>query len=137
MVRPYKDEDREDILRVWLEASILAHDFVDPDYWKAELVNMRDMYLPLCDAILVWTERDDGAPQAFIAFVDEYLAALFVAPDFQGRGIGSRLLRIALRMHPDLTLSVFRQNARAVSFYRRHGLEVLEERVERATGCLE
>ena len=137
MLRPYREEDREDVLRIWLEASLQAHSFAGAGHWQAELKNMREAYLPLCDAILVWTDGEDGTPRGFLAFVGDYLAALFVEPGFQGRGIGSRLMRVALRMHPGLTLSVYRENTRAVGFYRRHGLEVLEERVERATGLAE
>ncbi len=137
MLRPYREEDREDVLRIWLEASLQAHSFAGAGHWQAELKNMREVYLPLCDAILVWTGGEDGTPRGFLAFVGDYLAALFVEPGFQGRGIGSRLMRVALRMHPELTLSVYRENTRAVGFYRRHGLEVLEERVERATGLAE
>ena len=137
MLRPYREEDREDVLRIWLEASLQAHSFAGAGHWHAELENMREVYLPLCDAILVWTDGEEGSPRGFLAFVGDYLAALFVEPGSQGKGIGSRLMRAALRMHPDLTLSVFKQNERAVAFYRRHGLRVLQERVERATGCAE
>ncbi len=137
MLRPYREQDREDVLRIWLEASLQAHSFAGAGHWQAELENMREVYLPLCDAILVWTDGEEGIPRGFLAFAGEYLAALFVEPNFQDKGIGSRLMRAALRMHPGLTLSVFRENARAVGFYRKHGLEVLEERVERATGRAE
>ena len=66
-----------------------------------------------------------------------FLAALFVAPEAQGRGLGSRMFRIAGRMHPGLSLCVYRENVRAVEFYRRRGLTVLCERVEEKTGHVE
>jgi ribosomal protein S18 acetylase RimI-like enzyme len=47
------------------------------------------------------------------------------------------MFRIARRMHPGLTLTVYKDNARAVAFYEKHGLSLLEERFETATNCVE
>ena len=137
MIRPYSEKDLDDVVQVWLSASLQAHDFISKDYWLKTAIDMRDVYLPLCDAIVVFANDDSGKAEAFFAFAGEYLAALFVAPSAQGRGIGRRLLRIARRMHPELTLSVYKKNSRAVAFYQREGMRIVGERVEKATGCEE
>lgn len=41
------------------------------------------------------------------AFVDDFLAALFVGPEHQRKGIGTRLLDVAKKIHPDMELSVY------------------------------
>ena len=137
MIRPFCDGDTEDVVRLWLEASIEAHDFIPRAYWEAAAEDMRTLYLPMSDEIVLHVDDATGGIDAFLAFADTFLAALFVAPSAQGKGLGSRLFRIAARMHPGFTLCVYRDNARAVSFYRRRGLVVLEERVEERTGCVE
>ena len=52
------------------------------------------------------------------------LAAIYVLPEMQGRGIGSRLLRAGTGKIPlstSLALRVERDNARAQRFYEAHG----------------
>ena len=134
MIRPFCSDDSNAVVRLWLEASCQAHSFLPPSYWEAAAADMREVYLPMSDEIVVHVDDATGEVDAFLAFVDTYLAALFVAPGAQGMGLGSRLFRIARRMHPDLSLCVYRENERAVAFYRKQGLSVLERRVERKTG---
>ncbi|HJD97298.1 GNAT family N-acetyltransferase [Mailhella massiliensis] len=134
MIRPFCTDDTNAVIRLWLEASCEAHAFMPPSYWEAAAEDMRELYLPMSDEIVVHVDDATGEVDAFFAFVDTFLAALFVAPHAQGRGLGSRLLRIARRMHPDLSLCVYKENARAVAFYQKHGLSILGRRVEEKTG---
>ena len=137
MIRPFRDEDTEEVVRVWLEASIEAHGFIPRAFWEAAAEDMRTLYLPMSDEIVLHVDDATGRVDAFLAFADTFLAALFVAPEAQGRGLGSRLFRIAGRMYPGFSLCVYRENDRAVTFYRKRGLVVLGERVEERTGCVE
>ena len=134
MIRPFRDEDTEEVVRVWLEASIEAHGFIPRAFWEAAAEDMRTLYLPMSDEIVLHVDDATGRVDAF---ADTFLAALFVAPEAQGRGLGSRLFRIAGRMYPGFSLCVYRENDRAVTFYRKRGLVVLGERVEERTGCVE
>ena len=47
--------------------------------------------------------------------------ALYVAPDRQGQGVGSDLLRAAQTRHSSLGLWSYQANAGAARFYARHG----------------
>ncbi len=49
MIRKYNDSDTEAVLAIWLEASIKAHDFVEAEFWKSQLENMRKIYIPASD----------------------------------------------------------------------------------------
>ena len=137
MIRSFRNDDTEEVVRVWFEASVEAHKFIPRAFWEASVEDMRTLYLPVSDEIVLHIDDATGEIDAFLAFVDTLLAALFVSPRAQGKGLGSRMFRIAKRMHPDLTLSVYRDNERAVSFYRKRGLIVIGERVEEKTGCVE
>lgn len=127
-------EDMDALVRLWFEASVQSHDFIPLAHWEAEKENLRTLYLPLSDEIVVHVDDDSGEIDAFFAFAGDFLAALFVAPAAQGKGLGSRLLHIARRMHPALTLAVYAENRRAVNFYRQNGLTVYARRTERSTG---
>ena len=137
MIRPFQEEDMEDVVSLWLASSLQAHDFIPRAFWERAAEDMRTLYLPMSDEIVLHIDDATGRPDAFLAFVDTFLAALFVAPEAQGRGLGSRMFRIARRMHPDFTLCVYRENDRAVAFYRKHGMTVIGERVEEKTGHVE
>ena len=92
MIRPYRPDDLETLLSIWLEASSRAHDFVARSFWEARLDDMRNLYLP---AAQTWVYERDGTLVGFVSLLDDILAAIFVAPAEQGAGIGSALLEHA------------------------------------------
>ena len=53
MIRPFRDEDTEEVVRVWLEASIEAHGFIPRAFWEAAAEDMRTLYLPMSDEIVL------------------------------------------------------------------------------------
>ena len=136
MIRAFKEEDTEAVIRIWLEASILSHSFIDKVYWEEKADAMRTLYLPLSE-VVVDEDKDTGEVIAFIAFVEAYLAALFVAPAHQKKGVGSRLLALAKKMRDTLELSVYAENERAVAFYRKNGFRMTDKRIEEMTGHTE
>ena len=78
MIRAFKEEDTETVIRIWLAASVRSHSFIDKAYWEEKAESMRTLYLPLSE-IVVDEDRATGEVVAFMAFVEDYLAALFVA----------------------------------------------------------
>ena len=70
----------------------------------------------------VWVYEDHAAILGFAALDDQLLTFLYVEPEAQGGGIGSRLLDRAKERRPHgFTFWVFQRNARARRFYERHG----------------
>ena len=136
MIRAFREEDTEAVIRIWLEASILSHSFIDKAYWEEKADAMRTLYLPLSE-VVVDEDKDTGEVIAFIAFVEDYLAALFGAPAHQKKGVGSRLLALAKKMRDTLELSVYAENERAVAFYRKNGFRMTDKRIEEMTGHTE
>ena len=62
------------------------------------------------------------------------LAALFVAPAWQGQGIGRELLERAQRWRNELTIEVYKENHRTIGFYERCGFAAVTEKVCAHTG---
>lgn len=50
---------------------------------------------------------------------------LGVLPPYQGRGMGTRLLRRALELSESVMLTVVPTNTRALRLYHRHGFEII------------
>ncbi|OIN06523.1 N-acetyltransferase [Oceanisphaera psychrotolerans] len=131
MIRQATPEDTDAILEVWLLASLQAHDFIPAAFWWQQQEEMRARYLP---AAQIWVCECHGGIQGFVALVDNYLAALFVRPEYQQKGIGKALLAMAKSQRRWLSLRVYCENDAAVSFYRRHGFVIIEESLDPATG---
>ena len=134
MIRVFDPGDMERVLAIWLDASIEAHGFIDRDFWESKIGDMRDLYLPNAETYVY----DDGRTiEGFVCLNGDILAALFVSPPRQGQGIGTQLMRQARDVRQQLTLTVYKENHRAIAFYRACGFRIETERIDEHTGHLE
>lgn len=134
MIRAARQEDTKQLADIWLAASIKAHDFVDPAFWQARQNDMETLYIPASECFL---EEHSDRISGFCCLVEDCLAALFVAPDCQGQGIGSRLLDEAKRRRHSLHLTVYKANHPSVGFYQSQGFKSTAEQVDEHTGHAE
>lgn len=134
MIRPFHANDMEAVLAIWLDASIKAHDFVEPEFWRSHVENMRTTYLPASE---VYVYEIEAKVVSFYALYENTLAALFVAPERQGRGIGTQLLNHAKQQRTSLMLSVYKENQPSYKFYLAQGFTVSSEQQDEHTGHLE
>ncbi|MDQ7987560.1 N-acetyltransferase [Pseudomonas sp. G34] len=131
MIRPYHANDANAVLDIWLAASIQAHAFIAESFWRDQLGAMREVYLPQAETLVL---EEDGQILGFASLHEHRLAALFVAPGAQGRGLGKRLLDEAKRRRDLLELSVYSANTRACAFYQACGFAVLAEQNDPHSG---
>lgn len=122
-IRTFSPPDMESVLDIWLRASREAHAFIPDDYWYSKVGEMRSRYLP-ASQVDVFCDESTGEVIAFIATVDDYIAALFVDPDRQGQKIGVSLLKFRMERSDNLRLRVYAQNERAIRFYHRYGFRI-------------
>lgn len=120
------------LVDIWLEASAHGHDFVPLRLWLKAAHRMRTEYLPHSENYLCRDESGD--PLGFVSLTPGRIEALFVLPKFEGRGVGRSLLDFAKGLCPELTLSVFEKNGRALRFYRRNGFRVTGRGIDGYTG---
>jgi ribosomal protein S18 acetylase RimI-like enzyme len=80
---------------------------------------------------------DGGAIAAMLAFRlrDGYLDQLFIAPEYQAKGLGRRLLAFTREHLPDeIWLRCVRENERAWRWYEREGFVFESEDISPITG---
>ena len=131
-IRPFVPGDTSRVMEIWLSASEKAHGFIPMDYWRATAPLVEGEILPRADTRVYVRE---GRVEGFLSLIQgDHIGALFVAPECQGRGIGRALLEDRQKEKTLLTLAVYRENQRAVNFYRKLGFSILEERTDEATG---
>lgn len=75
----------------------------------------------------IWGAEEDGRLVGVIAFLEDWIDQLYVLPEAQGRGIGTKLLEVAKSAYPSLSLWTFQRNAAARRFYEKHGFLVVDE----------
>ncbi|MCE8013554.1 GNAT family N-acetyltransferase [Billgrantia desiderata] len=131
MIRPATTEDIPQLVDIWLRASLLAHDFIPAGFWHERAEDMASLYLPGAETYVL---EAAGRAVGFAALNDDHLEALFIDPELQSFGHGTHLMAHAMSKRERITLCVYSRNVRAVSFYRRLGFQVLEERTEPLSG---
>lgn len=131
MIRPAVPEDIPQLVDIWLRASLLAHDFIPAAFWHERADDMARIYLPGAETHVLEVA---GRAIGFAALNGDHLEALFIDPDVQSFGHGTHLMGYAMGKRERITLCVYSRNVRAVSFYRRLGFRVVEERPEPLSG---
>ena len=134
MIRNYRKTDLEEMVRIWYEASVIAHSFIPASFWALQKSAMKEKYLPLAENFVF---QEEGQIVGFVSLVGERVCALFVAPGMQGRGIGRALLEHAKTLRGRLSLKVYRENEIALRFYEMCGFVAAGEEVDEYTGCMQ
>lgn len=109
-------------MAIWRSASKQSHAFL-----SAECLQQLEPYVrTYIEAASIggfetFVHSVKGQPVAFITLSDGEVLYLYVAPEFQKKGIGGRLLRSVKSKINNLTLTVHSKNPSAIRFYELHG----------------
>ncbi|WP_347456263.1 N-acetyltransferase [Acinetobacter thermotolerans] len=136
IIQKAKPEDINPMLNIWLKASLKAHDFIPADYWKNQLIPMRDLYLPLSENYVI-KEQDNILGFISLLRAENVLAALFIDPEQQGAGYGKSLVDFLKQQYDQLHLNVYADNTSAVVFYQKQGFQIISQGIDENTGQAE
>jgi putative acetyltransferase len=115
--------DRTALLDIWLRSVRATHAFVSEEDIQGMIPQVRD-YLGSSEPEF-WILCDEaGTLMGFMGMSGNKMESLFLAPEFQRRGGGRRLVRHAQARHRELTVDVNEQNAAARAFYEACGFVV-------------
>lgn len=129
-IRPFRSKDLDQLLSVWESALRSSHPFLDDGFIADERRNIPKIYLP---AVETWV-AGDGSIDGFVSLLGDEVAALFVAPSRQGKGIGRALMDMAHDRRGSVRVEVFEKNAAARRFYGAYGLRQVGHRTHEETG---
>ncbi|MHC1684178.1 MAG: N-acetyltransferase [Clostridiaceae bacterium] len=133
MIRDFKISDIDRVMKLWLYTNILSHNFIDRRYWLDNFEEVKEM-MPKAT---IYVYEQNGDIQGFIGLVEGFVAGIFVASDFQSRGIGKLLLDYSKSKHNELALCVYKKNNGALRFYLREGFTISAEQVDENTDEIE
>ncbi len=135
IIRPARPDEYDEIARVWMESWVStgleqASNFL--------LANLRARVPREIEKGWNLYVADDGgriAAMLALHLPDRYLDQLFVAPEYQGNGLGRQLLAFTRKHLPDeIWLRCVRENDKAWRWYEREGFVFEKEAAEPMTG---
>jgi putative acetyltransferase len=127
-IRRALSTDRDALVDIWLRSVRATHTFLSEEDIQSLLPPTRE-YLTSDEPELWVLCSDSGAPMGFMGMSGSKMEALFLAPEFQRRGGGHRLVQYAQELRGKLTVDVNEQNLEARQFYEACGF-VVEARSE-------
>jgi ribosomal protein S18 acetylase RimI-like enzyme len=120
---PFAEEHTEGLVDMWRASFERAVRVADPHPIEEQRAYLLTKVVPSNEVLVAVA---DAAVVGFVAASGESIAQLYVHPDWQRRGLGTRLLQWAKdRSGGRLWLYTFARNRLARSFYESHGFRIV------------
>jgi len=135
MIKRLDESQIKEVMDIWLKVNISAHRFIPEQYWINNYHVVKNVYLPASETFLY---EENNTVKAFISIINNsFIGALFVLQDYQGQGIGKKLIDYCKALFSSLELCVYKENIGAVNFYKSCGFEIVKEQANEDSGFLE
>ena len=128
MIRNFKESDLPLVMQIWLDSNIEAHSFIPAKYWMDNFEMVKTV-LPQAE-IYVYENESTKQIDGFIGFNEDYIEGIFVESNRRSMGVGKQLLDYVKKIKTKVSLSVYRKNGRAVSFYQREHFVIQSESID-------
>lgn len=130
MIKNLSMNKLEEVMRIWLETNIDAHDFIDKKYW----IQNYDLVKELLKEADVYIFEENNIIKGFVGIVENnYIGGIFVKKNYQREGIGKNLIDFCKNKYSYLTLHVFKKNHKAINFYNKNDFMILDELINEDT----
>ena len=134
-IRPARTNEYDEIARVWMNSWASTGIEQTSDFLLAKLRARISLEVEKGWSLFVADDGDALAAMLALHLPDLYLDQLFVAPEYQGRNLGRRLLAFARNQLPDeIYLRCVRENEKAWRWYEREGFVFEKQEVDPMTG---
>jgi GNAT superfamily N-acetyltransferase len=135
IIRPARSDEYDKVARVWMDSWVSTglEDASDSLLTKLQARVLREVD----NGWSLFVADDEGWLAAMLALrlTDNCLGQLFIAPGYQGQGLGTRLLAFTREQMPnEIWLRCVRENEKAWRWYEREGFVFEKEEVNPMTG---
>ena len=134
-IRPARSDEYDEVARVWMNSWVSTGLAEASDLLLAQL--RARVPRGIENGWTLFVADDAGVLAAMLALhlPNRYLDQLFVAPEYQGRDMGRKLLAFTRQHLPDeIWLRCVRENEKAWRWYERESFVFEKEAVEPTTG---
>lgn len=118
MIRKFKSDDTDAIVKAWRNAVDLAHPFLSETFLSQEAKNMREIYLVVAET---WVTEIEGQVVGFISLIENEIGGLFLDPAFHSQGLGRAMVDKAVEQKGAVKVEVFVENVVGRPFYTSYG----------------
>ncbi|WLI77736.1 GNAT family N-acetyltransferase [Kosakonia sp. H02] len=121
IIRRWQESDRPFLRTLYLHARKNAWSWLDSSDWRLEDFDATTL------GETIWVAEENGHRMGFasVSENDNFLHNLFVDPAFQGKGVGSALLKhVQTTFTHTGALKCLLLNKPALAFYQHHGWQV-------------
>ena len=133
MIRKFEINDIDEVMQIWQNENIKAHQFIPKEYWKNNYNFVKEV-LPNAEIyVYIIKEKIVG----FIGVNNNYIEGIFVDTNNQCNRIGTSLLNKVKESKNNLTLSVYKKNTNAINFYKKNHFIVKDESIDENTKEIE
>ena len=134
-IRPARADEYDEVARVWMNSwATTGLEAASDDLLEKLCARVRT---DVANGWSLYVADDRGRLAAMLALQlpDHNLDQLFVAPDYQGKSLGRRLMAFTRDLMPDeIWLRCVRENEKAWRWYERDGFVYEREAVSLMTG---
>ena len=135
VIRPARADEYDEIARIWMESWVSTGLEEASNFLLAKLRARVPQELEKGWSLFVADDGGQLAAMLALHLPELYLDQLFVAPRYQGRSLGRKLLAFTRTYLPDeIVLRCVRENGKAWRWYEREGFVFETEQVEPMTG---
>lgn len=133
LVRRMRENDVDEIAKIWLAANMATHSYIPESYWKGNYESVKQRL----KETEVYVYEDDKGIQGFAGITKGYLEGIFVRSKMRAKGIGHALMAVCKSKYFKMSLHVYCKNIRAVNFYLREGFKISKKQVAADTNQAE
>jgi ribosomal protein S18 acetylase RimI-like enzyme len=135
MIRPARADDYDETAQVWMNGWVSTGLAYSSPVLLANLRARIGREMERGWSLFVADDRGSLAAMLALHLPTAYLDQMFVAPEYQGRNLGRRLLAFTRERLPlEIQLRCARENERAWRWYEREGFVFEKQAVEPTTG---
>jgi ribosomal protein S18 acetylase RimI-like enzyme len=135
LIRPARNDEYDEVARVWMDSWVSTGLEEKSNFLLAKLRARVPLEVEKGWSLFVADAGGELAAMLALHLPKLYLDQLFVAPEYQGRNLGRRLLTFSRQHLPDeISLRCVRENEKAWRWYEREGFVFEKEAVEPMTG---
>jgi GNAT superfamily N-acetyltransferase len=135
IIRPARPDEYDEVARVWMNSWVSTGLDEASNFLLAKLRARVLQEVEKGWSLFVADDEGKLAAMLAIHMPLRYLDQLFVAPEYQGQGLGRTLLAFTRTLLPDeIELRCVRENEKAWRWYEREGFIFEKETLELMTG---
>ena len=129
MIEELNKKDINQIMDIWLKDNKRTHNYIPEEYWDNHFEDVKKEILKA--KIYVYKEKEEIC--GFVGLSSTYIAGIFVKKEKQSIGIGRKLIQYCKSKYPELMLSVYVKNERAIAFYKGEEFKITKEEIDKTT----